>query len=137
MVNRPVGPPGGPPVPTVGAWFRGSFAFLKVCADTAAHSTNMTSAVNSALVASLIAFLLPKYKVCLIALTSASNHLLSGGFHLRNMARKGLQALKRLALTCQNPNAGPGAKIMPTILYLPAEIKTFSRLSANFVYVFS
>ena len=36
----------------------GSFGDLKVCADTAAHSTNETSAAISALFASLIAFLL-------------------------------------------------------------------------------
>ena len=98
----------------------------------------MTSAENSALVASLIAFLLPKYEICLIALTSASNHLLSGGFTYKNK-----QALLRLSSTQAPsgnpliPNAGPGAKIMPTILYLLAEIKTFSLFSANFVYVFS
>ncbi len=45
-------------MPTAGDWFRGSSGDLKVCADTTAHNTNVTSAAISALVASLIAFLL-------------------------------------------------------------------------------
>src|SRR2546423_5370977 len=58
MVKSPVGPPGGPPVPTVGAWLRGSLPGLRVCADTAANRIKVASAAKSALLASLIAFLL-------------------------------------------------------------------------------
>src|SRR2546430_3328022 len=58
MVNSPVGPPGDPPVPTVGAWFLGSFPGLSVCAETAATITNVLSAATSALFPNLIAFLL-------------------------------------------------------------------------------
>src|SRR5947209_572817 len=58
MVNRPVGPPGEPPVPTVGAMLRGSPSDRSVCAAAAAHSVNSMSASQSALLASLIAFLL-------------------------------------------------------------------------------
>lgn len=45
-------------MPTVGAMFRGSFSFRKVWAETAAHRINIMSAPKSALLASLIAFLL-------------------------------------------------------------------------------
>src|ERR1041384_972843 len=58
MVNRPVGPPGCPPGPTVGAILRGSPSDRSVCAVAAAHSVNSMSANQSALLASLIAFLL-------------------------------------------------------------------------------
>src|ERR671929_2076767 len=58
MVKSPVGPPGGPPVPTVGAWLRGSLPGRKVCAVAADSRTKVASAAESALLASLIAFLL-------------------------------------------------------------------------------
>src|ERR1041384_7404564 len=58
MVNRPVGPPGEPPLPPVGAMLRGSPSDRSVCAVAAAHSVNNMSANQSALLASLIAFLL-------------------------------------------------------------------------------
>src|ERR671912_260891 len=58
MVKRPVGPPGVPPVPTVGAWLRGSFSGLSVWAVTADTSRVVASAAKSALLANLIAFLL-------------------------------------------------------------------------------
>jgi hypothetical protein len=45
-------------VPTVGAWLRGSFGDLNLCADTAAHNKKVVSAAITALVASFIAFLL-------------------------------------------------------------------------------
>jgi hypothetical protein len=47
-----------PPVPTVGAWFLGSFSGLSVWAVTADTSKVVASAAKSALLASLIAFLL-------------------------------------------------------------------------------
>src|SRR5919202_959635 len=58
MVKSPVGPPGGPPVPTVGAWLRGSLPGRSVCAVTADNRIKVASAAKSALLASLIAFLL-------------------------------------------------------------------------------
>src|ERR1041385_1638401 len=58
MVNNPVGPPGVPPVPTVGAWFLGSVSGLSVCPAETIEITKITSALTSTLVASLIAFLL-------------------------------------------------------------------------------
>src|ERR671920_1404141 len=58
MVKSPVGPPGVPPVPTVGAWLRGSLPGRKVCAVAADSRTKVASAAKSALLASLIAFLL-------------------------------------------------------------------------------
>src|SRR5919206_493378 len=58
MVNRPVGPPSGPPVPTEGDWLRGSLPGLSVCPVTAEIRTKLASAAKSALLASLIAFLL-------------------------------------------------------------------------------
>src|SRR5215213_3707556 len=58
MVKSPVGPPGVPPVPTVGAWLRGSLPGRSVCAVTADNRIKVVSAAKSALLASLIAFLL-------------------------------------------------------------------------------
>src|SRR4051794_2537732 len=58
MVKSPVGPPGVPPVPTVGAWLRGSLPGRSVCAVAADNRIKVASAANSALLASLIAFLL-------------------------------------------------------------------------------
>src|SRR5205085_5723140 len=62
MVNRPVGPPSGPPVPTDGDRFLGSVSGLGVCPTARTERTKITSAQRSTLVASLIAFLL-RYKV--------------------------------------------------------------------------
>src|SRR5918998_5670315 len=65
MVKSPVGPPGGPPVPTVGAWLRGSLPGRSVCAVTADNRIKVASAAKSALLASLIAFLLRnEFKFC-------------------------------------------------------------------------
>src|SRR5437588_12465650 len=65
MVNRPVGPPSGPPVPTEGDWLRGSLPGLSVCPVTAANRNKLASAAKSALLASLIAFLLRnEFKFC-------------------------------------------------------------------------
>src|ERR1044072_1213314 len=58
MVKSPVGPPGVPPVPTVGAWLAGSLPGLSVWAVTADNRIKVVSAAKSALLASLIAFLL-------------------------------------------------------------------------------
>src|ERR1044072_3344885 len=58
MVKSPVGPPGSPPVPTVGAGWRGSLPGRKVWAVAADSRTMVASAAKSALLASLIAFLL-------------------------------------------------------------------------------
>src|SRR5215217_8518875 len=58
MVKSPVGPPGVPPVPTVGALLRGSLPGRKVCAVAADSRTMVASAAKGALLASLIAFLL-------------------------------------------------------------------------------
>src|SRR5438093_6894456 len=58
MVNKPVGPPSGPPVPTDGDRFLGSFSPLGVCAFATADKIKITSAQKSTLFASLIAFLL-------------------------------------------------------------------------------
>src|SRR6266851_6224860 len=58
MVNSPVGPPTGPPVPTDGDRFLGSLSDLGVCADATADKMKMASAPSSSLFASLIAFLL-------------------------------------------------------------------------------
>src|SRR2546421_2106799 len=62
MVNRPVGPPSGPPVPTDGDRFLGSVSGLGVCPTTRTERTKITSAQRSTLVASFIAFLL-RYEV--------------------------------------------------------------------------
>src|SRR6266498_752150 len=62
MVNRPVGPPSGPPVPTDGDKFLGSVSGLGVCPTARTERTKITSAQRSTLVASLIAFLL-RYEV--------------------------------------------------------------------------
>src|ERR671928_1067520 len=65
MVKSPVGPPGAPPVPTVGAWLRGSLPGRSVCAVTADNRIKVASAAKSALLASLIAFLLRnEFKFC-------------------------------------------------------------------------
>src|SRR5829696_2069378 len=65
MVKSPVGPPGVPPVPTVGAWLRGSLPGRKVCAVAADSRIKVASAAKSALLASLIAFLLRnEFKFC-------------------------------------------------------------------------
>src|SRR5437588_4111911 len=65
MVNKPVGPPSGPPVPTDGDWLRGSLPGLSVCPVTAANRNKLVSAAKSALLASLIAFLLRnEFKFC-------------------------------------------------------------------------
>src|ERR1043165_4259966 len=65
MVNRPVGPPSGPPVPTEGDWLRGSLPGLSVCPATAVIRIKLVSAAKSALLASLIAFLLRnEFKRC-------------------------------------------------------------------------
>src|SRR5712692_1657404 len=56
MVNNPVGPPSGPPVPTDGELFLGSFSDF--CAYATADIMKMASATSSTLFASLIAFLL-------------------------------------------------------------------------------
>src|ERR671932_1052466 len=65
MVNRPVGPPSGPPVPTEGDWLRGSLPGLSVCPVTADIRIKLASAAKSALLASLIAFLLRNEFKCL------------------------------------------------------------------------
>src|SRR5256885_11306209 len=62
MVNRPVGPPSGPPVPTDRDKFLGSVSGLGVCPTARTERTKITSAQRSTLVASLIAFLL-RYEV--------------------------------------------------------------------------
>src|ERR1044072_1047494 len=65
MVNKPVGPPSGPPVPTEGDWLRGSLPGLSVCPATAVIRIKLVSAAKSALLASLIAFLLRnEFKRC-------------------------------------------------------------------------
>jgi hypothetical protein len=46
-------------------------------------------------------------------------------------------ALKPKVQIMRNLGAGPSAKSWQTILYLKLEIKPFSRLSAEYVYVFS
>src|SRR5438876_10208661 len=58
MVNKPVGPPSGPPVPTDGDRFLGSFSPRGVCAFATADKIKIASAQKSTLFASLIAFLL-------------------------------------------------------------------------------
>src|ERR1043165_8698144 len=52
MVKRPVGPPGVPPRPTVGAWLRGAVPGPHVVA--AATSNSAVSAAKSALIANLM-----------------------------------------------------------------------------------
>ena len=52
-------------------------------------------------------------------------------------SRATIFTLKAARKISKNHAAGPSAKSCQTILYLQAEIKPFSRLSAHFVYVFS